>query len=108
MQCIEILYENQKTHVNPGNAVHFVYTLGVEAIHNVWMGINGYFLQQIKNSQINGVEIPHSKERIFSSGFGALYALTPDDNIFVNFYFEALAKNRPQGMSLFLRYFKYF
>jgi hypothetical protein len=100
--------EDHTAKLKPGNAIHFNYTLEGEALPNVWMGINGYFLQQIKNSKINDIEVPHSKEQLFATGFGALYEMTPDDNFFFNLYFECEAKNRPRGISFFFRFFKHF
>jgi hypothetical protein len=100
--------ENLKAKLKPGSAIHFNYTLEGEILPKVWVGINGYFLQQIKNSKVDNIEIPHSKERIFSTGFGALYIITPDDNLFFNLFFEADARNNPQGMRFYLRFFKHF
>ena len=100
--------ENKKAKLKPGSAIHFNYTLEGEIRPKVWVGLNGYFLQQIKNSRVDNIEIPNSKERIFSTGFGALYILTPDDNLFLNLYFESAAKNNPQGLRFYLRFFKHF
>jgi len=100
--------ENRKANLKPGDAIHFNYTLEGEIRPRVWVGINGYFLQQITNSKVCNIEIPHSKERIFSTGFGTLYLITPDDVLFFNLYFEADAKNNPQGMRFYFRFFKHF
>jgi hypothetical protein len=100
--------EDHKINLKPGDAIHFNYTLETEAAPDIWVGINGYFLRQITNSKINNIEIPHSKEEVFSTGFGALWQITPDDNLFVNLFFECIAKNRPQGINLYVRFFKHF
>jgi len=100
--------KNEKTDFRPGQAVYLNYTLETRVLPKVWAGINGYFLQQLKNHKLCGVEIPHSKEQVVATGFGALYTMTANDNLFFNLYFECCAKNRPQGINFFLRYLKHF
>ncbi len=98
--------ENKKTGLRPGQTVYLNYTLEARALPKLWVGINGYYLEQLKNNKLCGVEVPHSKEQVVATGFGALYTMTKKDNLFFNLYFECCAKNRPQGMSFFFRYLK--
>lgn len=100
--------ENEKTHIKPGDAFHVNYAFGCLVCPKFWASFNGYFLQQIKNDRFDSIEIPNSKERVFSTGFGWLYNMTPDDNLWANFFFECCAKNREQGMRFGLHYLKHF
>ncbi len=103
--------QNDRTLIQAGDAVHFNYTLEWEVIPDLWIGMNGYFLQQLRNDRIGGIEIPDTRERVFAIGAGALYIPNReafDLFIFANLYFESHARNRPQGISLVVHVLKYF
>jgi hypothetical protein len=100
--------EDKKTGLRPGQAVYINYTLEALVAPKTWLGINGYFLQQLKDNKLCGVEVPHSKEQVFSTGVGALYIESLHNIFFFNIYFECFAKNRPQGISCFFRYLRHF
>lgn len=100
--------ENKKTGLQPGQAIHGNYTLEKQVMSNVWIGINGYYLQQLTDNKLCDVKIPCSKEKVFSTGIGALYLATPQDVFFFNLFFECFAKNRAQGFSFFFRYLGHF
>ena len=57
----------------PGQAAWMNYSVSYEAAKNFRIGVAGYYLQQLSDHQINGVELPDSKERAFSVGPGFFY-----------------------------------
>jgi hypothetical protein len=77
---------------------------GPPAGPKVRVGINGYYLQQTTDPEINGVEIPGARERAFGIGPGALISFSPKQHIFLNAYWEDGVRNRPEGFRLTLRY----
>lgn len=72
------------------------------------LGINGYFFEQITDTRVNDVEAPGRRERVWALGPGMLYGFTKDQFLFFNLYFEAGARNRPQGTNFILRYVIHF
>lgn len=82
-----------------GNAFYTNYSLSYNATKNLWIGINGYYLQQLQNDKIEGKIIKDSKERVLGIGPGAVYFFSKDLVAFAHLYFESLVKNRPQGIS---------
>lgn len=101
---------NHSTHFKAGDAFHTNATMEFQAKPDLWVGINTYFLYQLKDNRINGVKIPNSREQVFGVGPGFLYAVHENYDLifFGNLYFETLVKNRPQGITAVLRLFKYF
>lgn len=102
--------KDHKIGLQAGDAIHGNYTLEYEVAERLWVGLNGYFLQQLHNNRLDGREILHSKEQIFAAGPGFLYIFTENSDfaMFGNLYFENFARNRPQGISAVLRFLKRF
>jgi hypothetical protein len=102
--------QDPKTKLQAGSALILNYATETLVKSKIWVGINGYFLQQLTNDRLNGTEVPHTKERIFAIGPGALYSIEPDFNsvVIANLYFEMLAQNRTQGIRFIARFIKYF
>lgn len=100
--------ENKKTHIKPGDAIHLNYSIEYEPISSFWIGINGYFLQQIQNSKLCNKDIPNSRERVLAVGPGAAYFYSKDLVFFTHLYFETLVRNRTQGINFILRFVKHF
>lgn len=98
---------NDATRIKAGDAITSHFSLAYK-IGKLFIGLSGYYLQQIKDSQLEGVDIPNSRERVVAIGPGALYAESKDLFFFANLYFEADARNRPQGTRLFFRLVKHF
>ena len=86
------------------------FTTEYEIRPHFWIGINGYFLHQLKNNKLNGIEVPHSREQVLGIGPGFLYATSYryDLVLFGNLYIECKVRNRPQGITAVLHFFKYF
>ena len=96
---------NSDTHVQPGQAIHLNFATSVEVLNGrVHLGVNGYYLQQITDSRLNGSPIPDSKESVVGIGPGALYIFSNKDVLFFNTYFEVEARNRTEGVRLNFRW----
>ena len=100
--------KNKATQIQAGDAVHLNYDIEYQIIPKLWLGLVGYFLQQLHNSKKFGIDIPNSKERILGIGAGALYMPSEDLDFFTYLYFEKKARNRPQGIQLIFRLIKHF
>jgi hypothetical protein len=96
---------NPDTDYQPGQAIHLNFATSVEVLKSqLHLGVNGYYLQQITDSQLNDVPIPDSKERVVAIGPGALYIFSSKDVLFFNTYFEVEARNRTEGVRLNFRW----
>ena len=85
-----------------GQAVFFCSTLSHELPHRIWFGANGYYLKQITNPSVNGVQLADSPEQIGAIGPGVMLDLG-HFNLYANFYHELGAVNQPEGNKLVLR-----
>lgn len=99
---------NRTTQIQAGQAVHMNYDMEYQVLPKFWIGLTGYFLQQLNDSKLCGIDIPQSRERIVGTGFGALYTTPKEYRLLSYLYFEALAKNRPQGIRFVFRLIKHF
>jgi len=96
---------NPDTNVQPGQAIHLNFATSVEMLKGrLHLGINGYYLQQITDSRLNGSPIHDSWERVVGIGPGALYIFSNKDVLFFNTYFEVEARNRTEGVRLNFRW----
>lgn len=96
---------NPDTNVQPGQAIHLNFATSIEVLKGrLHMGVNGYYLQQITDSRLNGAPIPNSMESVVGIGPGALYIFSNKDLLFFNTYFEVEARNRTEGVRLNFRW----
>lgn len=91
-----------------GQAAFVNFTTEYEIIDKLNIGLNGYVLNQFTDTKANGINVPGRRESVWAIGPGLLYSFSKDHNLFLNIYFETIAKNRPQGSSYQLRYVYHF
>jgi hypothetical protein len=90
-----------------GQAVHFNATASYEIVKNVYVGANGYYLEQITDARANGIAVPNAREQIGGIGPGAVVN-RGKWFFFVNAYHEVGAENMSEGNKLVLRVEKVF
>jgi hypothetical protein len=84
--------------VQAGEAFHINFATSYELIpQHFRIGINGYYLRQLSETEYDGVEQTGTKEKVLGIGPGMLYSFSKDAHLFVNMYFESNAENRPEG-----------
>lgn len=84
--------------IQAGQAIHLNYASSYELLPNrLRIGINGYYLKQLTETEYNGVEQNETEEKVFAIGPGLLYSFNKDAHLFLNMYFEQDAEMRPEG-----------
>ncbi|MGF6295295.1 hypothetical protein QFZ98_007156 [Paraburkholderia youngii] len=91
-----------------GQAVHVNVATEYEVRPGLRIGLNGYWLRQITDMKANGVDVPGTREAVWAIGPGAMYSFSQQDHVLFNSYFERVARNRPQGTRVVLRYVHHF
>ncbi len=100
---------NGVTEVQAGQAIHINFASSYEVIQGkLRLGINGYYLRQIKETEYNGVDQAGSKEKIMAIGPGMLFSFNKDAHLFLNTYIERESKSRPEGERVTLRFVYHF
>ena len=92
-----------------GQAIHLNFSSAYEILEKrLRAGVNGYYLKQITNTEVDGDDVSGRKEQVFAIGPGAVYHFSQNDHIFFNAYFETAVENRPEGYRLNLRWTHHF
>jgi hypothetical protein len=92
-----------------GQATHLNFASEYEVIpKQLRVGLNGYYLKQFTNAQVNGNDVANSREQVLGLGPGVLYSFSQNDHLFFNAYFESQVENRPEGSRLNLRWTHHF
>lgn len=95
--------------IKAGQAVHMNFSAAYEMIpKKLRVGINGYYLNQFTDSEVDGKSISNTGEKVFAIGPGAIYHLGADNHFFLNVFFESNAENRPEGSRVNFRYVHHF
>ena len=89
--------------VQAGQAFHMNYAASYEAIKDVRVGLNGYWLQQTTDHKSNGVDIPGSLERTVGLGGGIQIFFGRQTWFHFNANWETEVRNRARGFSVILR-----
>jgi hypothetical protein len=90
-----------------GQAIHFNATASYEIMKGLYVGANGYYLKQITDAHVNGIDVPNSRQQIGGIGPGAVYN-RGKWFYWVDSYHELGAKNMSEGNKLVLRVSKVF
>jgi hypothetical protein len=86
-----------------GQAFHMNYATSYEVIHNIRVGFNGYWVQQLTDHEANGVRIPDSLERTVGLGGGIQLFTGHNTWIHLNGYKEVDVRNRTEGYNVVFR-----
>ncbi len=97
-------------HFQCGDAVHANFTLEYALRPRFYLGISGYFLEQIHNDSYLEVSVPHTKEQVLGLGGGFLYDFSGDlETVAIgNLFFESRVRDRPKGIKFVMRYYSHF
>jgi len=92
------LYGPDAQDTQAGQAIHLNFATAYEILpQRLRLGINGYYLDQITDTQMNGNDVSDSQEKVLGIGPGAVFHYSKDLHFFFNVYFESSVENRPEG-----------
>ncbi|MDR6353503.1 hypothetical protein Q3H58_000174 [Pseudomonas psychrotolerans] len=85
--------------IQAGQALHANFATEYAVTPQLRLGINGYWLKQITDTQVDGHDVSGRREKVWAIGPGAMYSFSKNDHLVANAYFEQDAENRPEGSS---------
>ncbi|AVB19723.1 phenol degradation protein meta [Pseudomonas avellanae] len=94
--------------IQAGQALHANFATEYAVTDQLRLGINGYWLKQITDTQVDGHDVSGRREKVWAIGPGAMYSFSQNDHVFVNAYFEQDVENRPDGSRVQMRYVHHF
>lgn len=98
------LYGANAEDMQAGQAVHLNFNAAYALTQQLHVGVNGYWLKQFTDTEINGHAISGRREQVFAIGPGAMYAISRNDLLYANLYFESEAENRTEGNRFVFRW----
>ncbi len=94
--------------IQAGQALHANFATEYAVTPQLRLGLNGYWLKQITDTQIDGHDVSGRREQVWAIGPGGMYSFSKNDHLVANAYFEQDAKNRPEGSRVQVRYIHHF
>nr|WP_260955917.1 transporter [Pseudomonas citri] len=91
-----------------GQALHANLTLQYALTDRLSVGLNGYWLKQFTDTQVDGHDVSGRREKVWAIGPGFNYVFRKEDVLSVNAYFEQDAENRTEGNKLVLNWLHQF
>jgi anthranilate 1,2-dioxygenase (deaminating, decarboxylating) large subunit len=92
-----------------GQAIHLNLATSYEILEKrLRVGLNGYYLKQITDTEVDGKDVPNRREQVLGIGPGIILHCSQDTHFLANFYVETEAENRPEGYRLNLRLVHHF
>ncbi|MFL7965576.1 transporter [Pseudomonas kielensis] len=91
-----------------GQALHANLTLQYALTDRFSVGLNGYWLKQFTDTQVDGHDVSGRREKVWAIGPGFNYVFRREDTLSVNAYFEQDAENRTEGNKLVLNWLHQF
>lgn len=91
-----------------GQAFHMNFAAEYAVTPQLRLGVNGYYLKQTTDTEVNGHEVNGRKERVLGLGVGGMYSFSQNDIVIFNFYDESQVENRTEGQRFNVRYVHHF
>lgn len=90
--------------IQAGQALHGNLTLQYGVTRALTVGLNGYWLKQITDTEVDGHAVSGRREKVWAIGPGLVYALNKENVVTMMAYFEQQAENRAEGDKLVLNW----
>jgi hypothetical protein len=92
-----------------GQAIHLNYSTCYEVLPKMLhMGLNGYYLKQITDTEVDGHDVPDRRQEVLGIGPGAVFHFSRHTHLFFNAYFETQAENQPESNRFNIRLVHHF
>ena len=91
-----------------GQALHLNFATEYAVTPQLRIGLNGYYLKQTTDTQVNGLKVKGRKEQVLGLGVGGMYSFSQNNHLIFNFYDESHAENRTEGQRFNFRYVHHF
>lgn len=94
--------------IQAGQAFHANFASEYAVTDKLRLGVNGYWLKQVTDTKVDGVDAKNRREQVWAIGPGLMYSQSKDQHWVANAYFEQGAENRPEGNRIQARYIRHF
>lgn len=91
-----------------GQAFHANFAMEYAFTPQFRLGLNGYYLKQTTDTEMNGGDVKGRKERVLGLGVGGMYSFSPSNHLIFNLYDESQVENRTDGQRYNFRWVHHF
>jgi hypothetical protein len=91
-----------------GQAVHANFATEYKMTPQLRLGMNGYWLQQTTDLEVNDTSVGGTREAVWALGPGGVYTFDKNNFLFVNAYREFEARNRAEGAKINIMFVHHF